>query len=89
MTTSTYDLTNQKSNSKPQGLLLAASLTFVIVGLFAPLIAVVALPVLIVLAAHHSIAMAQTAGSPIPFAALLGLDILMICVVAGSLIRAV
>lgn len=67
-------------------MLPVVALVLVIATLFAPIAAVAAIPVMLVLGVHHAIAMARTDGSVVPFAILLGIDILLLIVVIGSLI---
>ncbi len=61
-------------------------LLLVAATIFAPLMAVLAIPGLIVLVVYHTLAMARTAGSIIPFAILLGIDILLLVLVLGAVL---
>lgn len=56
-------------------------ISLVAVTLILPLYAVVALPFLFALTAHHAVAIAKTAGSPTLFILLAGVDIGMIVIV--------
>ncbi|MHA3684672.1 hypothetical protein ACXR2W_10500 [Leucobacter sp. HY1908] len=81
---SVQDEVSSKENVGLGSVLAVASLAFVVAVLLAPLTVILAVPVLIGVGVHHSIAMARTTGSPVPFAVLLALDIIMLVVVVGS-----
>lgn len=66
--------------------LFVACIALVVGVFFAPAVAWAAIPVLALTAIHHVIAMAKTLASPIPFAVLLGFDILMLVIVVGKLV---
>lgn len=63
-----------------------AALALVIATLFAPLTAIAAIPVIVALTVWHIIALLNTAGSIVPFAVLVGIDMLMLVFVVGMLV---
>lgn len=77
-----------QSGQKPSWLkpLTMAAVVLVVGTLLAPLAAIAAVPVLVILTIHHTIAMARTSGSIVPFAVLIGFDLLMLVVVIGSVL---
>lgn len=80
-----------ESQAQQQGMapwvkaLTMAAVVLIIATLLAPVAAVLAIPVLLILTVHHVIAMARTSGSIVPFAVLLAFDMLALIVVVGAL----
>lgn len=66
--------------------IIAVSVALTVAVIFAPLTAILAVPFVIGVAVHHTRAIVRTAGSPTPFVLLLGLDIALLVVIAGSLL---
>ncbi|MBF4563353.1 hypothetical protein ITJ43_14570 [Microbacterium sp. VKM Ac-2870] len=63
-----------------------ACVVLLVAAMLAPITAPFVAAAIVAAAIHHAICMAKTDGSPAPFAALLGLDILMIVLIVGLLV---
>lgn len=83
----THELVNNQSSQRLSPWIVpVACLTLLVGVILAPIVAPLVITVIAATAIHHAICVATTKGSPVPFAVLLGLDILMIVAIVGMIV---